>query len=59
MTVTKVCFVCKESIKVESYELNIEVNMPVCKLCKGTAQEKKMVEEMLDSLAEGLICGCI
>lgn len=59
MAVLKKCFVCKEPVSADSYELNLEVNMPVCKNCKGSEQEKKMAEEMLDSLADGLVCGCI
>ena len=43
----------------DTYELNMDVNMPVCSNCKETDQEKNEVEEMLDSLADGLICGCI
>lgn len=53
------CFVCQAPVPDESYELNHEVNMAVCSKCKGTDEEKKMVEEMLDSLADGLVCGCI
>ncbi|MBN2635360.1 MAG: hypothetical protein JXR61_03760 [Prolixibacteraceae bacterium] len=59
MESSKKCFVCKKSISDTVYDLNIEVNMPVCKSCKGTNEEKNMVEEMLDSLADGLVCGCI
>ena len=55
----KKCFVCGESVSKDSYKLNMEVNMPVCSNCKGTDKEKKTVEEMLDSLADGLVCGCI
>ena len=55
----KKCFVCSEPVDNVSYELNKEVNMPVCNNCKGTEKEKEIVEEMLDSLADGLVCGCI
>ena len=53
------CFVCEAPILEENYTLNQEVNMPVCKKCLGTDEEKKKVEELLDSLADGLVCGCI
>jgi hypothetical protein len=33
--------------------------LPVCHNCEGTAREKKSVEEQLDSLADGFVCGCI
>ena len=59
MVSEKKCFVCSEPVDIDSYELNKEVNMPVCKNCKGTQKEKQMVYEMLDSLADGLVCGCI
>lgn len=59
MESSKKCFVCKNPVPETVYDLNVEVNMPVCKNCKGTDEEKKMVEEMLDSLADGLVCGCI
>jgi uncharacterized protein YlaN (UPF0358 family) len=55
----KKCFVCEELVAPDNYELNKEVNMPVCSNCIGTENEKKKIEELLDSLAEGLICGCI
>lgn len=59
MKTSKKCFVCGNPVPADSYELNLQVNMPECNSCKGTEQEKKIVEEMLDSLADGLVCGCI
>ena len=59
MNTAKKCFVCENFVSIESYDLNTEVNMPVCDQCKGTNVEKKKVEELLDSLADGLVCGCI
>lgn len=53
------CFVCEAPILEETYLLNKEVNLPVCEKCKGTESEKKKVEELLDSLADGFVCGCI
>lgn len=53
------CFVCEyENDKAEMY-LNEIVNMYACRNCTGTTREKKKVEELMDSLAEDLICGCI
>lgn len=53
------CFVCKKEINRAKTELNPKVNLPVCNECKGTGEEKKVEEEYLDSLADGLVCGCI
>jgi hypothetical protein len=53
------CFVCHNAVTPENSEINKEVYLPVCNVCKGTEEEKKAVEEQLDSLADGLVCGCI
>jgi NAD-dependent SIR2 family protein deacetylase len=53
------CFVCKEEIDQDKIKRNSTVNLPVCENCNGTDKEKDMEEEYLDSLADGLICGCI
>jgi hypothetical protein len=53
------CFVCGAAITAENSELNEEVYLRVCRLCKGTEKEKNAVNEHLDSLADGLVCGCI
>ncbi|WP_347840931.1 hypothetical protein [uncultured Draconibacterium sp.] len=53
------CFVCKEAVLPDNSELNLTVNMPVCFRCKGTAKEKQEEKEVLDSLADGFVCGCI
>ena len=53
------CFVCKAAITPETSSLNTTVNMPVCDLCKGSKQEKIEEKEVLDSLADGFVCGCI
>jgi hypothetical protein len=55
----KKCFVCRIEVSIENSFLNTEVNLPVCKNCKGTVKEKETVTELLDSLADGLVCGCI
>lgn len=57
--ITKICFVCKKEINDSNFEMNREVYLPVCSKCNGSQEEKKMVEEYLDSLADGLVCGCI
>ncbi|QGY47129.1 hypothetical protein GM418_26735 [Maribellus comscasis] len=53
------CFVCRSAVTSENSEINKEVFLPVCNTCKGSDKEKKAVEEQLDSLADGLVCGCI
>jgi len=55
----KKCFVCNAPLVEGEFELNFQVNMPVCKSCKGTEAEKNTEAEFLDSLADGLVCGCI
>ncbi len=35
------------------------VNLPVCFDCKGTENEKAEEKAVLDSLADGFVCGCI
>jgi hypothetical protein len=54
-----ICFVCKAEITSRDFVLNKEVLLPVCRVCAGTPKEKEAVDELLDSLADGLICGCI
>jgi uncharacterized protein YjaZ len=56
---SKKCFVCKKNITKSTSQLNTEVNLPVCSACKGTPRENEMVQEYLDELADGLVCGCI
>ena len=36
-----------------------KVNLPICNNCQGTVQEKTKVNEFLEGLAEGFVCGCI
>jgi hypothetical protein len=57
--ITDICFVCKCRLTNGNYKINKEVYLPVCNNCEGTAREKKSVEEQLDSLADGFVCGCI
>jgi len=55
----KRCFVCHVEVSGENSTLNLQVNLPVCNTCKGTQKEKETVAELLDSLADDLVCGCI
>lgn len=55
----KKCFVCEKQVDKEDSTLNLVVNMPVCGECKNTQNEKLKEAELLDSLADGLVCGCI
>jgi hypothetical protein len=55
----KKCFVCQKNVPTDKLELNTEVNLMVCEICKGSPNEKEAVAELLDSLADGLVCGCI
>jgi hypothetical protein len=57
--ITDSCFVCKQPLSEKKFEINKEVYLPVCLKCLGTDAEKKTVEEYLDSLADGFVCGCI
>ncbi len=53
------CFVCGKEVAPKELTLSNEVNLLVCTTCKGTPKEKETVAELLDSLADGLVCGCI
>ncbi|RIJ47985.1 hypothetical protein D1614_12765 [Maribellus luteus] len=53
------CFVCKKAVTPETSTLNPVVNLPVCQVCKGTGAEQKEEKDVLDSLADGFVCGCI
>jgi hypothetical protein len=56
---TKTCFVCKAPVEGDSVEYNKKTHLPVCMNCKDTKAEKDMEDKLLDSLAEGFVCGCI
>lgn len=53
------CFVCELEVAAGNWQINNDVLLPVCIECIGTEMEKEKVEKYLDSLADGLICGCI
>ncbi|MGM0621630.1 MAG: hypothetical protein ACQETJ_11340 [Bacteroidota bacterium] len=55
----KKCFVCKKLVNRAEFTINKKVYLPVCSSCSGTSKEKQTEEEYLDSLADGLVCGCI
>lgn len=56
---SKKCFVCQKEIAGTASVLNMEVNLPECIECQGTEDERKKIAELLDSLADGFVCGCI
>jgi hypothetical protein len=53
------CFVCKKHLKDVNFEMNQMVQLPVCPECRGTEKEKQEAKSVLDSLADGFVCGCI
>jgi hypothetical protein len=58
-SIKNTCFVCKKTVTPETSELNLVVNLPVCEGCKGSDMEKQVEKEVLESLADGFVCGCI
>jgi len=58
-SIKNTCFVCKQAVTAEDSTINQTVNLPVCSVCKGTEKETKEEKEVLDSLADGFVCGCI
>jgi hypothetical protein len=55
----KKCFVCEQNFIESELSFNQIVNLFVCHNCSNTENEKQKETEMLDSLADGLVCGCI
>lgn len=53
------CVVCGKKEQAGEFTLNQKVMLPVCMECKDTPEEKSKETELLDSLADGLFCGCI
>lgn len=53
------CFVCLENVNVKESRINVAVTMKVCLSCSGTEKEKQREKELLESLAEDFVCGCI
>ena len=56
---TRLCFVCNRFLEESNFKMNPVIMKPVCLNCSDTIQEKQKEAELLDSLADGLICGCI
>ena len=56
---TSMCFVCQEKLDSKRVAKNQELNLPVCKKCKGTDAEKEIVRKLTEELADGFVCGCI
>lgn len=53
------CFVCGKIVDPLLTPKNQQFNLPVCTECKGTDKEKEAIEQLLDGMAEGFVCGCI
>ena len=43
------CFVCEKKLDPSSASRNLSVNLPVCKSCKGSDEEKELLEGSDDS----------
>ena len=55
----KRCFVCTKEVDLNSISYNKKTNLPVCLKCKGSEAELNAEKDVLDSLSEGFVCGCI
>ncbi len=53
------CFVCGIDVDPLETEKNLQINLPVCNECKDTDREKNAVDELLEGMADGFVCGCI
>jgi len=53
------CFVCGIAIDPFLSNKNKLLNLPVCDDCVGTEKEKKAIEDHLEGMADGFVCGCI
>lgn len=53
------CFVCGKKIDSTACKINIQFNLPVCDDCHGTDREKAAIDELMEGMAEGFVCGCI
>lgn len=52
------CFVCEEPVDKDCFK-NKTINLPICEKCRGTENELKAVQELLEGMADGFVCGCI
>ncbi len=53
------CFVCESPLLEGEYTIEPSINLPVCNTCKDTEDEKKKIQELLEGMADGFVCGCI
>ncbi|MBC8005006.1 MAG: hypothetical protein H7X84_06000 [Verrucomicrobia bacterium] len=53
------CFVCGKETDPQTTSKNIQLNLPVCNECKDTEEEKKALDELIEGMADGFVCGCI
>lgn len=56
---SSICFVCGQPVDPSDSLKNEELNLPVCRDCKGSEREKQAISELRDGMAEGFVCGCI
>jgi len=56
---SKNCFVCQASEEEKLLLIHPQVMLPVCLDCHNTDAEKQKVDELLEGLADGFVCGCI
>ncbi len=53
------CFVCAIEIDPMISKKNKQLNLPVCDECCGTDRENRAIEDHLEGMADGFVCGCI
>ena len=47
---SSVCFVCKKVLPKQTLKMNRELYLPVCPGCKDSDEEKKAIDDYLESL---------
>lgn len=52
------CFVCQEPVDSRGIK-NQQINLPVCERCCGTELEHLAIQNLLEGMADGFVCGCI
>ena len=53
------CYVCGKIVDPLNAEKNIQFNLPVCDVCKGSNREAEAIDQLLEGMADGFVCGCI
>lgn len=53
------CFVCGKENDLQNTKINKQLNLPVCDECNETEEEKKVVDDLTEGMADGFVCGCI